>query len=39
VPLNTHCQLSFAYQYTSDLVMFNNEMLDSSGSMILDFRF
>ena len=39
VPVNAYWQLSFAYQYASDLFMFNNEVLDSSGSMILDFRF
>jgi hypothetical protein len=39
VPVNAYWQLSFAYQYASDLFLFNNEVLDSSGSMILDFRF
>ena len=39
VPVNTHWQLSFAYQYASNVVLFNNEVLDSSGSMILDFKF
>ena len=39
LPISHHWQASFGLHFASDSIVFNNEVLDSGGSLTLDFRY